>query len=153
MLAFSNNLPSLMLKYQKRRMTLRPTLTKVERENAKQLKVRLVEFSSGPYKTAWLQAQARKRGAGLYSRRAPAPPANPGIINAQTGRLKASWFSSVGTTGWTWETQVKNSSPEFEFMGGTSKMIPRMVVQLAMERERQARLQRQADAKFAVLKA
>ncbi len=88
---------------------------------AEALKLAKERLSSGPYKTAQLRQMGHP-----YSRRRPAPPMHPAIINVQTGRFRNSWRIEARLTGTRLQLSVDNTSPEARFLlHGTRKMIAR----------------------------
>lgn len=95
-----------------------------------------VAYSSGPYKTA-----ALRRMGHPYSRRAPNPPGDPGIINRQSGRFAGSWRRSTGSwSGGSLVSRLSNSSPEAHYMRGTKFMIARPITVLVVKAIRPVRI-------------
>src|SRR5690242_3697710 len=80
-------------RFAQRAIALSRNVMRAERESAAAIKKRAVQLSSGGLSTKWLQKEARRRGAGLYSTTAPAPPVDPSSINAQSGQLRRGWVS------------------------------------------------------------
>lgn len=87
----------------------------------------VIALSSGPYKLITL----RKMGH-PYSAARPNPPADPAIINVQTGNFRRSWSVKTGSfNGGTMRSFVINDSPEAGFLmaGGSadSRMMQRPI--------------------------
>jgi hypothetical protein len=101
------------------------------------------KLSSGPFTTAMLRALGHP-----YSRRRPNPPADPAIINVQTGAFRAGWkatgpFNSRGGL----VSRLRNLSPYAGFLfSGTSRMIARPIAQAIQGRVRDLRYRRMREA-------
>lgn len=125
---------------------------RAERANAEAYKRRAIQLSSGTYSTAWLQQQARRRHAGLYSVASPAPPDSAFIINAQSGSLRRHWQTRLVVTADGTSITLYNTDPAAKFMVGTPTMILRPILQAVSAFERGPRLQRLGAAKSASFK-
>ncbi len=77
----------------------------------------------GPFKTAWL----RKHRPGLYSRKNPRPPADPGRINSQTGSLAQSWKASQENKSQDLVTALFNESESAKWIAGSGRGRSRMM--------------------------
>lgn len=100
----------------------------------------------GPFKTAWL----RKYRPGLYSRRFPRPPADPGRINSQSGELARSWQASQVVQGGDLVTALFNESESAKWIAGSgkgrSRMMHRPVEKRIAERIEPIRINNLTDA-------
>jgi hypothetical protein len=78
--------------------------------------------SEGPYSSAALAAMGHP-----YSRRHPAAPLDPAVINVQTGQFRSSWaWRLPQESGGKLTTVVRNDDPKADDLAsGTNRMIPR----------------------------
>lgn len=81
-------------------------------------------LSQGPMTTA----QLSQYKPGFYSTSRTGDVYSDAVINQQTGRLRNSWYSGVGTFSGHVTVTVWNTSPEAKFMLGTSKMRKRDIL-------------------------
>lgn len=99
------------------------------------------ELSSGPYSESFLKGAAMIRGAGLYSVRKPSPPADPAILNKQSGRVYMGWAATSNVSrDLVLTITLTNSAPEFKYLmadgvqGARSRMMNRpLLVRLRKE--------------------
>src|SRR5262245_1459076 len=87
---------------------LEPAIRKAEQEAAQEALRIARRLSSGPFTAAYL-----RRHGHPYSRRHGArPPADPAIINAQTGAFRAAWrVTNTRRTSRGLQTRLVNDSP------------------------------------------
>lgn len=143
MVFVSSNARQILEKYQRRIANLTRFVGGIEQSEADRIKQIAIRFSSGTYQSAWLAQQARLRGAGLYAVADPAPPADPSIINAQSGALRSGWQLTIRRTGDGTETDIRNSVPYFDYLlHGTSKMIARPIIEAILKQSRLERTSR-----------
>lgn len=112
--------------------------------------------SQGPYKQKQLDAMGPP---GPYSKRRPHPPADPAIINKQTGRLWRSWkMDSAFLWGGSILGRFYNTSPEAEDFDEDEArhhnkfMMPRPIQKLLREAILRPRRQHLRDAVKKALK-
>lgn len=105
-----------------------------------------LSLTSGPFKTAYL----RKFRPGLYSKAAPRPPADPALINIQSGLLNRSWQLSQETIGPHIVTSIFNESEHARFIaasgGPGSKMMKRPIEERIAERLAPVRIRNLSEA-------
>lgn len=99
-------------------------VSKAEEETIKDALFISRAYSRGRYSTE----QLRKMGH-PYAVRRPAPPANPAIINLQTGELLQEWLTiSPRIVSGEIVTTLKNNAPYAKYMWGTKRMISRPII-------------------------
>jgi hypothetical protein len=101
----------------------------------------------GPFKTAFL----RKHRPGLYSRNKPRPPADPALINSQSGVLAQGWRHRQGMrASGDVVTVIENDSESAKWIAGSgmgrSKMMRRPVEERIAERLTPIRMENLKDA-------
>ena len=151
MFTITSNSQALSARFRQRAAALTHAVLAAEHANAQAAYRQAQRLSSGSVPSASLRAAGRARKAGLYSRRSPAPPNDPAIINAQTSRLKRSWRYYVawkrdGTLITLW-----NTAPYAKSMRGTARMMSRPILERVMQRERMPRLERLRRARNAAM--
>lgn len=104
--------------------TLEAAIREAETECLRLAKEEAEHFSSGPYKAAQLRAMGHPYGWGRT------PPADPAVLNKQTGRFFQAWRirlpekSLEGLSG-----ALINDTPYASyFPSGTERMIPRPIL-------------------------
>lgn len=117
-----------------------------EMETIKAVQDTAKQFSRGGYSTLALTRMGHP-----YAKRRPRPPADPGIINYQTGNFYRGWRRRTG--GWSGGTlfsYVFNVSREGQLLqaGGTgrSAMMERNILRLVVPTIRRARIARLSRA-------
>jgi hypothetical protein len=112
------------IRLRKMKTDLKRELRNAEKENLKDgLQIAKV-YSTGTYSLETL----RKMGH-PYAKRHPRPPADPGIINYQSGLFKRSWKKTLGTwSGNKLHSEIRNNAPYAGFLDkGTDLMIRRPI--------------------------
>lgn len=84
------------------------------------------DFSSGGFKTAILRRMGHP-----YSKRNPRPPANPAIMNRQTGLFRSSWQIHISSdvSSQNIKSKLVNTAPYAGYVvgGGNSRMMFRPI--------------------------
>jgi hypothetical protein len=115
-----------------------PDLQKAEAELLQQAMLLAQQLSSGPYSSHQL------RRMGSPYRRGGTPPADPAIINRQSGRFLRSW--KVQAAGKLEERLVNMAPYSQSLFGGTARMIPRPAMERLKALLRGAAIKRLAGA-------
>ena len=74
-----------------------------------------------------------------YSRRYSNPPLRAAIVNRQSGQLYRGWRWTYTRQPDGWLAVVYNSSAHARYMPGTTRMIPRPIIEEALQRTENAR--------------
>ncbi len=121
--------------FRRREKVLLPFARAAEKESATETLRVLQELSSGPYSTSRLAQMGHPYRIG------GTPPADPAVINVQTGGFRAAWIvrpprrSANGLS-----TRIVNTAPYAVFLlSGTEKMIARPILGRMRERLRPIR--------------
>lgn len=126
-------------------------LVAAEAETIEDARAEAIALSSGPFSLAELTAMGhpyarrvarlRKRGVVVS-----VPVLPPEVINVQTGAFRAAWRTKGPmVAGETVTTTLTNDDPAARWMAGTSKMVPRPVLEAVKARvviRRRERLRR-----------
>ena len=105
------------------------------RGNAEILRKKARQFSQRRF---YSLAQLRKMGH-PYATRHPRPPIQAHIINKQSGRLYDSWRINIKPNPDGMTATVFNTAPYSKYMMGTRYMIPRPILDEALERTKAER--------------
>jgi len=151
MYTITTNSQALSVRFRQRAVALTHAVLAAEHANAQAAYRQAQRLSSGSVPSSYLRQAARARGAGLYSRRSPAPPGDPAIINAQTSRLKRSWRYYVAWKSDGSQVTLWNTAPYAKAMRGTARMMSRPILERVMQLERMPRLERLRRARNAAM--
>jgi hypothetical protein len=151
MYTVTSNSDALSIRFRQRAVALTHAVLAAEHANAQAAYRQAQRLSSGSVPSSYLRRAARQRGAGLYSRRSPAPPGPPEVINAQTTRLKRSWRYYVAWKGDGSQVTLWNTAPYARAMRGTSRMMSRPILEKVAALERMPRLERLHRAQIAAM--
>jgi hypothetical protein len=132
--------------FRRRSTAFQPFARAAEKEAAEETLKVLRELSSGPY------SSARLREMGHPYRLGGSPPADPAVINAQSGKFRAAWVvqpprkKADGLS-----TRIVNTAPYAVYLlSGTDRMIARPILARMREKLRpiRQRIWRQHLAKW-----
>lgn len=118
---------------------LRDGVVKAEADTAREAYQQARRLSGGPFSSADLAQMGHP-----YARRNPQPPADPALINIQSGRFEAAW--QIRLPRWTatgLHTEIRNETPYAGYLDtGTQKMIARPLVQRVLDQAEPGRIKR-----------
>jgi len=100
-------------------------LRAMRKRTQRNLDVAAARTAQGAKRQAIKLSSGTFKARGEYARRNPRPPADPAIINVQSGVFRSAWTVRQEASG---KWVLENDSPHADFMHGTKLMIRRPIL-------------------------